>query len=147
MQVGDAVSIEVLSAGEKRTVLAELASQPKVVPDEEETDYGFTVQEVTPSLYRRHRLNTREGVLVSFVDRGSEAAEAEMNTGDLIVGIGETSVGGIEEFRKAFDGLKPNAPFLIRALRGHETRYLLIVPGTAEVQAAPNPPPRTPAGS
>ncbi len=42
----------------------------------------------------------------------------------------------IEEFRKVMEGLTPGRPFLIRALRGDNTRFSLIVPRTGEFQAA-----------
>ena len=74
MQVGKQVTIEVLRSGENRSLVATLSAQPKVVPDEEETEFGFTAQEVTETLYRSHRLEQRTGVLLSFVERGSEAA-------------------------------------------------------------------------
>jgi Do/DeqQ family serine protease len=128
MVVGKEVKIDVLRSGESKTLTATLGTQPKVVPDEEETEFGFTAQEVTEMLYRSHRLEQRAGVLCSFVERGSEAAEAGMAPGDLIVEVEGIPIDNIEEFREAMKDLRPGTPFLVRALRGDNTRFMLVVP-------------------
>ena len=136
MQVGKEVAIDVLRAGEYKTFTATLSAQPKVVPDEEETELGFTAQEVTENLYRSHRLEQRSGVLCSFVERGSEAAEAGMAPGDLIVEVEGVEIRDIEEFREAMRNLRPGTPFLVRALRGDNMRYMLVVPRSGDFRAA-----------
>ncbi len=136
MQAGKEVTINVLRSGEYKTFTATLSAQPKVVPDEEETELGFTAQEVTEMLYRSHRLEQRDGVLCSFVERGSEAAEAGMAPGDLIVEVEGAEIHDIEEFRQAMGDLRPGTPFLIRALRGDNMRYMLIVPRSGDFRAS-----------
>jgi serine protease Do len=126
--VGAKVDMEVLREGRTQTLAATLGVQPKVVPDEEETDYGFTVQEVTVGLHRLHRLDTREGVLVSFVERGSEAAEAGLAPGDLIRQVNAEKVRDLQGFRSAITTVNGADPFLIEARRGRDTRFVLIVP-------------------
>lgn len=130
--VGKKISIEVLRKGERETLDVTLAVQPKVVPDEEETDFGFTVQEVTARLERIHRLESREGVLVSFVENGSEAAEAGLASGDLIERLDGRSLEGIDGFRAAISELSDQRPFLLQARRGENTRFVLIVPRISE---------------
>ncbi len=136
MTVGKQVTIGVLRDGEPLIVEAILAAQPNLVPDEEETEFGFTAQEVTEALFRTHRLDQRDGVLVSFVERGSEAAEAGLSPGDLIVEVESLPIGDIEVFREAMRNLTPGKPFLIKALRGDNTRFSLIVPRAGSFQAA-----------
>ncbi|MEE8557632.1 MAG: trypsin-like peptidase domain-containing protein, partial [Myxococcota bacterium] len=126
--VGERVELEVFRDGGTEVLSTQLGSQPHVVPDEEETEYGFAVQEITAVLFRTHRLDRREGVLVSFVERGSEAAEAGLMNGDLIYRIDEFEVRDLESFREGIDGLNGSQPFLIKARRGFDTRFLLVVP-------------------
>ena len=133
--IGDTVPVEILRAGERQQLDIKMGRQPKLVPDEEESSSGFTVQEVTQNLIRTHRLRDPEGVLVSFVERGSEAAEAGMARGDLIVRIGETSIIDIESFREAAPLMLRNAPFLIEAKRGNDKRFFLILPRGSNDQA------------
>jgi len=127
-EVGKTVALEVLRDGEMTQLTATLGTQPKVVPDEEATDFGFTVQEVTEALFLTHRLRERGGVLASFVERGSEAAEAGMKAGDLVIAIEQTPIADIEQFRDAMDAADTSQPFLVTARRGRDLRYLLIVP-------------------
>lgn len=134
-KVGTEVRLDVLREGSRETLKARLGVQPKVVPDEEETQFGFTVQEVTAKLFRLHRLETRDGVLVSFVERGSEAEEAGLGPGDLIQRINQKPVAEIESFREAMRSLIPDTPFLIQARRGDNVRFVLIVPRASDKQA------------
>jgi serine protease Do len=133
--VGKDVAIELVRGGTRKTLHAKLASQPKYVPDEEETSHGFTVEEVTEMSFRGNRLPQREGVLVAFVEPGSEADEAGMERGDLIVEIEKDPIATLADFRKAL-GTKKNVPFLVRALRGDDTRFVLVNP-RAKADAAP----------
>jgi S1-C subfamily serine protease len=144
-QVGKEVDLRILRGGEARTMRVRLGTQPKVVPDEEETEFGFTVQEVTERLVRRYRLDRRDGVLVSFVERGSEGAEAGLVAGDLILRIGELEVAGIQSFREILGTLDPDRPLLIEARRGSDMRYMLIVPRKPET-AVESRAPRRPTG-
>ena len=133
--IGDRVPVGVMREGQATRLEATLGVQPKVVPDEQETDFGFTAQEVTENLYRTHRLSQRVGVIVSFVERGSEAAEAGLAAGDLIFSVEGQAVSDIESFRAALATLPQGRPFLVRALRGTDTRFLLVVPRTTDKQA------------
>lgn len=126
-RVGKEVEVELVRAGQRRTVKTTLAAQPKYVPDEEETPHGFTVEEVTELSFRGQRLPQREGVLVAFVEPGSEADEAGMQNGDLIVEVDKQRIASLDDFRRAL-GPKRERPFLVRALRGDETRFMLLAP-------------------
>ena len=128
MPVGETVEVEVFREGKTHRLSAILGSQPKVVPAEEETPWGLTVQELTLGLIRLHRLVEHEGVLVSFVERGSEAAEAGLNLGDLIQRLNEQPVSDLATFREALETVEAGQPFLIEALRGADLRFMLIVP-------------------
>jgi serine protease Do len=141
LDVGHEARLSVRRGGEDLELRARLAPQPKVVPDEEETGFGFTVQELTEDMLRQYRLKTRDGVLVSYVELGSEAAESELLAGDLIVRVDEREVTNLADFRSALDALPAGRPFLLTALRGDDTRFLLIQPGKPATPAAPEEPP------
>ena len=126
--VGKRVQLNMLRDGAEQRTEVELGIQPDVVPDEEETDFGFTVQELTEHLVRRHRLDRRDGVIVSFVERGSASAESGLAAGDVIEQVESRAVDDIAGFREAMSALDGGRPCLIRARRGTDTRFMLIVP-------------------
>jgi serine protease Do len=103
--------------------------QPKVVPEEEETDLGFHVAEITENTYREQRLATREGAYVSFVDRGSPAGESGLRPGDVIERIEDGEVKDLEDFREVFEKARKRDIFLITARRGDMVKYLLVKRG------------------
>jgi len=141
-EVGKEVALQIYRKGQPQNLSIKLGVQPKVVPEEEETDYGFTVQEVTESLYRQYRLLERAGVLVSFVEQGTEAAEATMGPGDQITRIEGNEIPNIEAFREVMAKLPKDRPFLVEAKRGTDVRFLLIVPrGGSQPRAAVSEPP------
>jgi serine protease Do len=94
------------------------------------------VQELTEELLRQYRLKTRDGVLVSYVELGSEAAEAELQAGDVIVRLDDRQVATLGDFRSALEGLQQGRSFLVTALRGDDTRFVLIQPGSKPAAAA-----------
>ncbi len=137
-KVGKTVAVEVLRSGKPTELEAKLEPQPKVVPDEEETEFGFTVQEITERLYRQHRLELRDGVLISFVEPGTEAAESGLAPGDVITRIDAIEIATIEDFRRALQGLSPARPFLVHVRRGADLNFLLVQPRADRDHAASN---------
>ncbi len=123
---GTEVRLAVLRDGSSRTLKAKLGAQPKVVPEEAESDTGFHVQEITELIYRAGRLATREGAYVSFVERGSPAAEAGLRRGDVVAAVETRRVDDLADFRKALDAVAGRSRFLVKARRGDETLYLLV---------------------
>jgi serine protease Do len=66
-------------------------------------------------------------VLISFVEPGSEADEAGMERGDLIVEVEKDPIVTLADFRRVIVE-KKDKPFLVRALRGDDTRFILVNP-------------------
>jgi serine protease Do len=139
--VGKQVVVEILREHKPEKLSLALGVQPKVVPDEEETPFGFAVQEVTEAASRQYRLTSRDGVLVSFVESGSEADEATLALGDVVQRVENVDVSDIESFRRAMRSVDPRRPFLVHALRGEDLRFLLIQPRRPEPRAQEIRPP------
>jgi len=126
---GEPVEIELLRERRPLTVHATLAAQPKVEPEEVETEVGFHVQEITDAIFREQRLPSRAGAYVSFVASGSPAAEAGLDVGDVVRRIEERPVADLGEFREAITQVVATPRFLVTVERGDETLYLLVRPG------------------
>ncbi len=130
---GEKVRIELLRDGRSRSVEARLTSQPRVEPAETLTDLGFHVQEITEKLYREQRLDSRSGAYVSFVARGSAAAEAGLFTGDVVERIDGEEVRDLAGFRAALDRVDARERILLTARRGGDLKFLLVKRGARPV--------------
>jgi serine protease Do len=128
---GQEVELRVLRDGNERSLRVQLAAQPKVVPEEAESEAGFHVQEITEQIFRSERLAAREGAFVSFVARGSPAAEAGLQRGDVVLRIGDAPVGDLAGFRRALEQVEGRERFLVTARRGDEVKFLLVKPRAA----------------
>lgn len=66
-----------------------------------EQRYGFTMQDLTPSLIQSFSFETTEGVLISSVHRGSQAEKDGVERGDIFVEIEGKSIAGISDMKNA----------------------------------------------
>ncbi len=123
---GKEVAISILRDGERLEKKAKLGTQPKVEPEEEETDLGFHVQEITEGLFRSERLAARDGAFVSFVARGSPAGRSGMRIGDVVVEFAGESVENLGDFRDAVKQVDDERRVLLQARRGEDLRFLLL---------------------
>lgn len=123
---GTRVSLDVVRQGQPLKVEVVIGTQPKMDARELESGVGLTVKEITQSVYYDYRLDTREGVMVSYVSRGSPAEEAGLEVGDVLVELEGHPVTDIEGFQKAMDRLKGRRRILVTAQRGKITHYALI---------------------
>ena len=123
---GRSAELSLLRDGQRKKIKLALAAAPKVESDEVASDVGFHAQEITETLYRAQRLNTRRGAYVSFVESGSPAAEAGLSTGDVIRRVEGRDVDDLGELRRALAAARGLPRFLVTAERGDETRFLLV---------------------
>ena len=74
---------------------------------------GIRVQPLTPDLAEQLDLQGEKGVLISGVEPGSPAAEANLQPGDLIVEVNRIPVAGVADLRQALDKAKDRLLLLI----------------------------------
>jgi len=141
---GNEIVLEVWRDGAIRQVSVRIASQPRLDPDEVETELGFHVQEINEYIARDHRLDSTDGAFVSFVAPGSPAREAGLRIGDVIIRIEAVEIDKLDDLQEALQAAKPLERFLVVARRGEETLFMLLKPG---VESSEEDSGRTPAGS
>jgi S1-C subfamily serine protease len=78
---------------------------------------------------RTNQLATASGVFVTSVEKGSPAAEAGLNDGDVIVTFDGASVAGIDDLHRHLTEDRIGSPAVLTILRGARRRQLTIVPG------------------
>jgi len=143
---GKSAELSLLRDGKRKKLRVELGVAPKVESDEVESDEGFHAQEITETLYRAQRLNTRRGAYVSFVESGSPAAEAGLLMGDVIRRVEGRDVDDLGALRRALREVSGLPRFLVTAERGDETRFLLLKRGARPVEPAEHKPAEPAAG-
>jgi len=130
-EIGKKIKLGIIRDGkplEKEVVIGELkeevvqASQKPQV----EKDFGLVVQDITPEIARHLNLKDRRGVIVTDVQPGSPAQEADIRSGDIIKEIGKKPVRNLTEFKEAMKkaSLKEGVVMLVK--RENVTFYTVL---------------------
>mgnify|MGYP000520686396 CR=1 FL=1 len=122
-ETGKQVKIGIVRSGKRIFVYPKLAPQPLMDSDEVETEYGFNIKEITYSIFMNKNLESKQGVYVSFVVRGSPGSEAGLETGDIIVSLGGMEIKNMEDYEKAELKTRGSDKFLITYKRGRDLRF------------------------
>ncbi len=126
-QVGSTAEIGIIRNQKAMKLKATLALQPKVEPKEvEESEFGFHLKEITHQIYLNYLLQTKEGVLVSFVESGSAAFEAELSPGDVIIEVERNPVKDLNDYSTGMKQNKNVPAILLTVIRGRDTIFILL---------------------
>ena len=120
---------KLLREGKKKTFRVEIGkrkdakdmAQQESAPSE---GLGFHLETLTPDLAGRLGLEKSEkGVIITGVEEGSKAYEANLRRGDLIKEINRNPVNGVDDFRKAIANISKGDPvqFLIKRIEWYKT--------------------------
>jgi S1-C subfamily serine protease len=77
---------------------------------------------------RFHRLRQRSGILVHTVQPGSAAAEAGVESNDVLVWLDSEELSSVHELHRLMVLWEPNRKSRLTVLRGHELVHLWITP-------------------
>ncbi|MCI0672746.1 MAG: PDZ domain-containing protein, partial [Myxococcaceae bacterium] len=133
---GSTVRLRVLRNGQERDVSVTLGTFPDEGADDArsegqgQAELGMTLRDLTPEL--ADRLNaprSTRGAVVMDVESGSDAEEAGLQRGDIIVSVSGQEVRNVDEFQAAIararsDGL---ARLRVRRGAGHTVTILKLV--------------------
>jgi Do/DeqQ family serine protease len=118
------VTLSVLRDGHKRDVAATLSelpseSVPRADRDTESANgsYGMSVQPLTPDLARQLKLDGEQGVVVTDVDPAGAAAEAGLQSGDVITQVNGKPVVSVGELRTVLRDTPREKPALLLVAR------------------------------
>lgn len=91
--------------------------------------WGLSVRKVSRAYARERRLPDDGGFVVLGVQRAFPAAEARLQTGDIIVKVDRAVVGSLVELQKIYDAsLVGKQPILLEVSRNHSTSLLVLRP-------------------
>jgi S1-C subfamily serine protease len=80
------------------------------------------------ALARAHQLAVSSGVRVASVAARSPATTAGIREGDIILGLGDCQVGGVDDLHRALTEDRIGIPSPLIVLRAGERRRLTVVP-------------------
>jgi len=110
-RVGTELPMKIIRDGADQTLIVKIAQMPgsggSGAAQRMEESIGFTVTDLTPDIARQLGIEGRTGVLVAEVTKDSQAAEAGMRPGDLIMEVNGRMVPNRDAFQDAFKKLKP----------------------------------------
>jgi len=135
VQPGTEVEIVVLREGERKRVEVELAERPKEfgmtgggereAPDVVEK-LGFKVQKLTSDLAERFGYETMSGVIVTEVDRGSEAHRKGIAVGMLIQEVNREKVTSVAEFNEVVKKASEDEKVLLLVYNGTFNQFVVL---------------------
>jgi serine protease Do len=89
---------------------------------------GIAVQNLTPEMARRLRLKSETGVVVTRVESGSPAADAGIQTGDIIREVNRTPVKSVEDLVQKLEQAKDQNNILLLVQRGQNNMFAAVTP-------------------
>ncbi|MDR8391252.1 Do family serine endopeptidase [Aliifodinibius sp. S!AR15-10] len=129
---GDTVELGVLRDGDEQTVTVTLGEFPEELqasagqqqrgaPDQNlEESIGFNVRNITPAIAEELQLDPNiNGVVVTGINRNSNAARQGLRQGDVITSIAKEQVQNVEDFNRIMSELtqQENQVVLMRIIR------------------------------
>ncbi len=129
-EVGKKVKVNVLRGSKEKTLTVKIGEQPADLfatgPLPGGKDLGMTVQDLTEELAGSLGYEGESGVVVSAIEQGSPAAEADIKEGDLIKEVNREKITNVKEFKQALGKSEKGKDILLLIRRGMHTRFVII---------------------
>lgn len=126
-------AVDILRNGEKMKFnisLEELPENPSLLTKsrrQEQPEFGFSVENVNASLSKQFDIpSSVEGVVVTEVDRSSNAYKTGLRAGDVIIRVGKEKVKNTQSFYESLKNSSKGNTLLLLVKRGDATRFLTL---------------------
>ena len=130
--VGKAVTIKLSRSGkvlDRQVKVGEMEEKTEVVKTHStKKSLGITVQNVTPEIAKGLGLKKETGVVVTRVEPGSPAADAGIQTGDVIQEVNRKPVKNVEDFVQKAEKAKDQDHVLLFLQRGQNNLFAAVTP-------------------
>jgi len=142
VEPGDTVRIVYVRDGKKRSTYAVLAQLPSIVKtantvDDDSADWGVSLAPLTDEIKDMFNIPVNvNGIIILSLTEGSIADQADLEVGDVIVGVNQVQISGMSDFfDAAFDDTDDTA--LLDVFSGGRLRFVPIdSSGIQEVQVS-----------
>jgi serine protease Do len=130
--VGKEVTISVLRSGKKEELTAKIANLEeltKILMASAREHLGAEVRSLTPQEIEKYGLNANQGVAIRWLDAKGPLGVAGFEVEDVILGIDNQPVGGVDSFLQMVSVLKANqkVPILVLDHRSGNTGTILVM--------------------
>jgi serine protease Do len=131
MKPGTKVNLVVLRDGDRKTFNIELGSRPTTETARQDDtsegsldELGFSVENLTPEIAEQLGFKNLEGVIVTDVQQGSQAARQGLEQGMLIMEVDRKPVNNVREFMRAFEEGSKDGTVLLWVNNGQFNLYI-----------------------
>jgi serine protease Do len=129
--VGKTVTVSVIRDGkevERQVKIGEMEEESAGVTaqDASHKSLGVSVQNLTPQIARELGLKKSNGVVVTGVEPGSAAAEAMIQTGDVILEVNRKPIANVNDFVQKIEKAKNNESLLLLIEREQNTLFVTV---------------------
>ncbi|MBN2307723.1 MAG: trypsin-like peptidase domain-containing protein [Candidatus Hydrogenedentes bacterium] len=129
LPIGEPATVRIARADEELDIEVITREKSDLKGDEIEfAEWGFTASELTPAVVRTAQLPSKMGVLVSGTQVGGPAANAQLDTGDIILKIDNLDVADLAAFKRMYDERVESKQrlVLLDVKRGALARFILL---------------------
>jgi serine protease Do len=125
------VTIKLLRNGkvlDRQVKVGEMEEKVEVTKAPSHKSLGITVQNLTPEIAKGLGLKKETGVVVTRVEPGSAAADAGIQTGDVIREVNRKPIKDVEEFSQKVEKAKGQNNVLFLIQRGQNSLFAAVTP-------------------
>jgi serine protease Do len=130
--VGKTVTIKLLRNGkdlDRQVEIGEMEQKAQVSKaPSSHRPLGITVQNMTPEIAKGLGLQKDSGVVVTGIEPGSPAANAGIQTGDVIREVNRKPIKGVEDFAQEIEKAKDQDNILLFLQRGQNNLFAAVTP-------------------
>jgi serine protease Do len=127
--VGKSVSIKLWRNGkviDRQVKVGEMEEKVEITKAPFQKSLGITVQNLTPEIAKGLGLKKDTGVVVTRIEPGSPAADAGIQTGDVIREVNRTPVKDTEDFIQKIEKAKVQENILLLLQRGQNNLFAAL---------------------
>jgi serine protease Do len=132
---GTRVAVDIIRDGKPQSIKVAVGTMPQQPREaqaspENSSTWGLAVQNITPELAQSLGLDADErGVVITAVQPGSPAADAELQPGDVIQEVDRQKVEDANDFNRNLDKARPGQNLLLLIKRGDASIFVALQAG------------------
>jgi serine protease Do len=128
-EIGRDIELKVLRNGKQMSLPATVSESQEtklVGPGAEKPQLGLTVQTLGSEAAKTLGRKRADGVLVTYVKPGSNADDAGLRRGDIILEVGQTPITDADDFRRRITNAASNKNTLFLVRRGENNLFVAL---------------------